>query len=90
MQRYPCKIILTATGGQGILIGRGNQQLTPQILKQVGRDNLWVVASPNKLQALEGRALMLDTGDIALNKAWQGLINVTTGYEQVQLYYVGQ
>ena len=90
VQRYPCKIILTATGGQGILIGRGNQQLTPQILKQVGRDNLWVVASPNKLQALGGRALILDTGDAALNKAWQGLINVTTGYEQQQLYYVGQ
>jgi len=90
VQHYPSKIILTATGGQGILIGRGNQQLTPQILKYVGRDNLWVVASPNKLQALAGRGLVLDTGDAELNKAWQGLIKVTTGYEQTQLYYVGQ
>jgi predicted polyphosphate/ATP-dependent NAD kinase len=48
-----------------------------------------VVASPNKLQALAGRGLVLDTGDAELNKAWQGLIKVTTGYEQTQLYYVG-
>ena len=89
VQQYPCKIILTVTGGQGVLIGRGNQQLTPQILKYVGRDNLWAVASPNKLQALAGRGLVLDTGDAELNKAWQGLIKVTTGYEQTQLYYVG-
>jgi len=89
VQQYPSKILLTVTGGQGILIGRGNQQLTPQILQHVGRDSLWVVVSPNKLQALGGRGLVLDTGDVELNKAWQGLINVTTGYDQQQLYYVG-
>ncbi|MCB1673855.1 MAG: ATP-NAD kinase family protein [Pseudomonadales bacterium] len=88
--RYPCKVILTVTGGQGVLLGRGNQQLTPTILRQIGRDNIWVVATPHKLKSLEGRALVLDTGDAALNKAWQGLIKVTTGYEQEQLYYVGQ
>ena len=89
VQHYPTKIILTATGGQGVLIGRGNQQLTPQVLRHVGRDNLWVVASPQKLQQLQGRALVLDTGDAELNQAWQGLIKVTTGYQQEQLYYVG-
>lgn len=89
VQQHPTKIILTATGGQGVLIGRGNQQLTPQVLCYVGRNNLWVVASPNKLKSLAGRALVLDTGDALLNKAWQGLIKVTTGYDQQQLYYLG-
>lgn len=87
--QYRCKVILTVTGGQGVLLGRGNQQLTPAILQQIGRDNLWVVATPHKLKSLEGRALVLDTGNADLNQAWQGLIKVTTGYEQEQLYYVG-
>ena len=90
ISQYPCKVILTVTGGQGVLLGRGNQQLTPAILQQIGRENLWVVATPHKLKSLEGRALVLDTGDASLNKAWCGLIKVTTGYEQEQLYYVGQ
>ena len=88
VQQHPTRIILTATGGQGILIGRGNQQLTPEILRYVGRDSLWVVATPNKLNELAGRALRLDTGDAALNQQWRGLISVTTGYQQRQLYYL--
>ena len=88
VQQHPTRIILTATGGQGILIGRGNQQLTPEILRYVGREVLWVVATPNKLTELSGRALRLDTGDAALNQQWRGLISVTTGYQQRQLYYV--
>jgi predicted polyphosphate/ATP-dependent NAD kinase len=88
VQQHPTRIILTATGGQGILIGRGNQQLTPEILRYVGRDSLWVVATPNKLNELAGRALRLDTGDAVLNQQWRGLMSVTTGYQQQQLYYV--
>lgn len=88
--QYSCKVILTVTGGQGVLLGRGNQQLSPAILRQISRENLWVVATANKLKNLEGRALVLDTGDADLNQAWRGLIKITTGYEQEQLYYVGQ
>lgn len=89
VQQHKTRIILTATGGQGVLIGRGNQQLSPETLRLVGREALWVVATPNKLKALDGRALRLDTGDSALNREWQGLVTVTTGYEQQQLYYLG-
>ena len=88
VQQHPTRIILTATGGQGILIGRGNQQLTPAVLRYVGRDALWVVATPSKLNDLAGRALRLDTGDAELNQQWRGLISVTTGYQQQQLYYL--
>jgi predicted polyphosphate/ATP-dependent NAD kinase len=88
VQQHPTRIVLTATGGQGVLIGRGNQQLTPTILRYVGREALWVVATANKLQALAGRALRLDTGDAELNQQWRGLIQVTTGYQQRQLYYL--
>ena len=84
----PLRIVLTATGGQGMLLGRGNQQLTPALLRQVGRAALWVVATPRKLRELAGRPLRLDTGDAALDAEWAGLVAVTTGYDQQQLYYL--
>ena len=85
---HPVKILLTATGGQGMLLGRGNQQLTPALLRKLGRNSLVVLTTPHKLQTLQGRPLRLDTGDEALDSEWQGLIEVVTGYNQRQLYWL--
>lgn len=81
-------IILTPTGGQGSLIGRGNQQLSPTVLHRVGRDQIWVLATRAKLAALQGRPLRLDTGDAALDREWSGLWPVHSGYQQQLLYAV--
>lgn len=82
------RVIITPTGGQGSLIGRGNQQLSPQLLRQIGRDALQVIATPAKLAALSGRPLRLDTHDSELDQAWTGLWVITTGYQQAALYAV--
>lgn len=81
-------VFIAPTGGQGSLIGRGNQQLSAQLLHQLGRDHLRVLATPGKLEQLAGRPLRLDTGDAELDKTWSGLWAVTTGYEQSALYRV--
>lgn len=73
-------LVVTVIGGQGHVFGRGNQQLSPALIRKVGRDNLIVVASKRKLQALNGRPLRVDTGDSALDSSLSGLIAVTTGY----------
>lgn len=80
------KIILTAIGGQGHLIGRGNQQLSPTVLKAVGRENLLVVATKTKITELGGRPLLIDSGEPALDTRWSGFIRVVTGYRDEILY----
>ncbi len=81
-------IVLTPIGGQGILLGRGNQQFSPRVLRQVGRDGLLVVATKTKITALEGRPLLLDTNDPELDKGLSGFIQVITGYRDRILYPV--
>ncbi|MCW8886616.1 MAG: ATP-NAD kinase family protein [Motiliproteus sp.] len=82
------RIVITVIGGQGHIIGRGNQQLSAELLKKVGRDNLIVIATKTKLKALEGRPLVVDSGDQALNHQLSGLIRVITGFKDAVLYRV--
>ena len=83
-------LIITLIGGQGHIFGRGNQQLSPQVLRQIGRENFLVVATKSKLQALNDKPLIADTGDIALDAMLSGLISVTTGYKDQVLYPIAQ
>ncbi len=84
----PAKIVLTVIGGQGHIIGRGNQQLSPELLHRIGRENLIVVATKTKLKQLDGRPLVIDSVDPDLGRNWAGLIRVITGYRDAVLYSV--
>ncbi|HTF84973.1 MAG TPA: ATP-NAD kinase family protein [Cellvibrio sp.] len=83
------RIIITAIGGQGHIIGRGNQQLTPDILRRVGKENIQVIATREKILALQGRPLLVDSHDPALDKAFAGYLPVITGYRERIMYPVG-
>lgn len=85
----PVVAILTVTGGQGSLLGRGNQQLTPAVLRRIGKDNIWVMATKTKVRALAGRPLLIDTNDVALDQALAGFYRVVTGYRDEILYPAG-
>jgi predicted polyphosphate/ATP-dependent NAD kinase len=76
----PLRIVVTPIGGQGFLFGRGNQPLSPRVLRAVGREHIIVVATPGKLAELQGRPLLVDTGDSRLDEALTGPIVVVTGY----------
>lgn len=83
-----CELVITLIGGQGHIIGRGNQQLSPELLSRIGKNNIHVIATKTKLQALEGRPLLVDSGDLELNHKLSGVIPVITGYHDSVLYRV--
>ena len=76
------KIVVTVIGGQGSLFGRGNQQISPRIIKRVGRENIIVAATVSKLLALNGQPLLVDTGDQDLDHALCGFIEVVVAFGQ--------
>ncbi|RFC70248.1 NAD(+)/NADH kinase [Streptomyces sp. AcE210] len=83
----PAWIALSPIGGQGFLLGRGNQQISPRVLRAAGgRDCLLVVCGEQKLAALAGRPLLLDTGDDALDAELAGHLPVITGRRRTSLY----
>lgn len=85
----PVRIVLGVTGRQGFLLGRGNQQITPAMIKRSGRDGLIVMASESKLAALALPRLWVDTGDPALDQALSGYLRVKTGRGRETLMRVG-
>ena len=83
---HPARLLVTAIGGQGHIIGRGNQQISPRVLRAIGLDNLRVVATKRKLGTLEGRPLLVDSGDVALDDAFPDVVRVWAGYKEELLY----
>jgi predicted polyphosphate/ATP-dependent NAD kinase len=71
-------IIVTPIGGQGFIFGRGNQQISSLVIRQVGTKNIIVVATKSKLSQL--RKLRVDTGDPSLDKELRQPINVLTDF----------
>jgi predicted polyphosphate/ATP-dependent NAD kinase len=87
--KHKVQIILTVIGGQGHVLGRGNHQVSPEVIRQCGWRNIQIIASKTKLEGLQGRPLMVDTGDLELDHQLAGIKKVTTGYRDFVLYPVG-
>lgn len=86
----PLLLLLSPMGGQGFLIGRGNLQLSPDVLRMVGHDNILGVATPSKLIGLD--AVRIDTGDSTLDDAFQNkrFIKILQGFRTTRLIRVAE
>jgi predicted polyphosphate/ATP-dependent NAD kinase len=86
LEHRPMGLIITPTGGQGFLFGRGNQQISPDVIRGVRDENILVISLASKIAALQGRPLLVDTGDYKLDQLLARYIKVITGYHESIIY----
>ena len=70
------ELITGLVGGQGALFGRGNRQLSPAVLRALGRERIRIISAADKLLALETPTLRVDTGDDELDRTLSGYVRV--------------
>ncbi|OON64779.1 NAD+ kinase [Massilia sp. KIM] len=78
MERHETRIVVGVLGGHGSLFGRGNQQISAEIIRKTGRDNIIAIASLDKLLGLETRCLQVDTGDDETDAMLTGYLPIRT------------
>jgi predicted polyphosphate/ATP-dependent NAD kinase len=89
LDRYAeCKLVLSPIGVQGFVLGRGNQPLSPAVIRRIGASNIVVIATPAKLARTPG--LRFDTGDNFLDSDMisRKFFEVIIGYHRTRLVKV--
>ena len=81
-------IVLSPIGHQGMLLGRGNQQISPEVIRRIGKERMIVAATRSKIQGIEGRVLRVDTGDPIVDESLRGYIKVAIDYREWRLMQV--
>lgn len=74
------KIIITPLGGNGFIFGRGSRQFTPEVISKIGRENIVVIGTRDKVNGFD--CLRVDTGDYQLDEILSGYIKVIVGYNE--------
>jgi predicted polyphosphate/ATP-dependent NAD kinase len=86
----PILLLLSPMGGQGFLIGRGNLQLSPDVIRKIGIENILGVATPSKLIGLSD--VRIDTGDTTLDEMFheKRFIKILQGFRTTRLIRIAQ
>jgi len=84
----PRCLVLTPIGAQGFILGRGNQQISPKVVRELGMDCITVLATSSKLANTP--VLRVDTGDRELDREFtkKGYLRVTVGFNTVRMVKV--
>lgn len=77
------KLVVTVIGGQGHIFGRGNQQLSPRVIRKIGKENIWIVSSQSKLYSIKDTYLKVDTSDENLDKELAGYYKVIMDWKRI-------
>lgn len=77
------EIVVSIIGGQGYVFGRGNQQISAEVIRRVGRENILIISTENKLLSLPQKMLYADTGNEEVNQILKGYVQLRIGYKRV-------
>lgn len=83
------KILVTCIGGNGFLLGRGNQQISPRVIRKVGKEQIEIVATKEKLAGLGGQPMHVDTGDADADEYLKGYYKIIFKNSDSAIYKVG-
>ena len=81
-------IVVSPIGHQGMLFGRGNQQISPSVIERVGKEHVLAICTPSKLKGIDGGTLKVDTGDARVDEMLRGYMRVITDYGEIRLVKV--
>ena len=81
-QGQTLRIIVGVIGGQGYVFGRGNQEISPAVIRKAGKAAITVIAAQEKLVALPDRRLLVDTGDPELDRELSGFWRIVVGPDE--------
>jgi predicted polyphosphate/ATP-dependent NAD kinase len=81
------RIVVSPIGGQGFIFGRGNQEFSPEVIRSVGKENVIVVATRDKVDNLS--CLRVDTSEAEVDEMLRGYIKVLTDYREWRIVKVG-
>ena len=76
-------IVVSPLGGMGSILGRGNQQISPDVIRTTGKRNIIIVSTPTKLAQTE--TLVVDTGDSELDEELRGFMRVIISRHETRL-----
>lgn len=79
LKDFYAKIYVGVIGGTGCLFGRGNQQISANVIELVGKENIHVISTVEKLNGLGYEGFFVDTGKQAVDKMLSGFIHVDVG-----------
>lgn len=88
VEKHKCVLIISPTGGQGFLFGRGNQQISYKVLSKLDKEGIKIVSTIHKIIDLRGRPLIVYTGNDEVDKHLSGYYKVKTGYGRELIYKV--
>ena len=88
VSKHRVKLIITPVGGQGYLLGRGNHQLSAEVLKNIPKDQIQIVSTQQKIIDLHQKSLLIDVGDDEVNHKLSGYYKIVTGYHESMMYKV--